>query len=316
MRPDITVIITTYNQPFEVVARSLRSVLLQEEVSPEVVIADDHSEVDLSERYRDFFERAGFEAYRIVRHDENIKTVLNLADGLSSAAAPYVKPIDAGDLLASGHSLRDILSFCRSNEVRAGFGDIRRFVRDPHGGWSQMPYHAPRELSLFEDQSPEGRRALLLHEMETDDWIPAPAQFYRTEYYQELLYRLSDSYGVQYCQDFTSVLALVDGPVVHLPQTIYWYEWGTGISTNGRHSSRKRLYDDHLRFFRGLAQERPLCASLSKAYARFRAKRLVALYTPLYLALVRLAGTGSDVSEPLEDPFFLNCVSDIVISSS
>lgn len=310
MHSDISVVITTYNQPFEITRRSLMSALLQKGIDFDLVIADDHSRTDLTVRYEEFFREHGFSRYTLVRHEKNVKTVLNIARALSSAQGRYVKTIDAGDLLYSSDTLKRIVNFSDENNVSAGFGNIVRFWNNPTFGQVCSPYRAPRAAKPFERGAEQDRRALLANEMETDDWVPAGAQFYRTEYYQQLLYRLSEICGVQYCQDFTSVLALADEPVYHLDAPIYWYEWGSGISTNGGRSSRKRLYDDHLRFYSKMRQERPLGVSLDKAYLRFRAKRLAALYTPLYPIAVRLAQRDEPTPEPLRDSFFDACCQD------
>lgn len=307
MHSDISVIITTHNQPFEVVRRSLMSVLLQRGINFDLIIADDYSKVDLTARYEEFLQERGFSHYALVRHKENVKTVLNIARALSFAQGRYVKTLDAGDLLYSSDTLKQIVDFSEENKISVGFGHIVRFWDDPTSGQICSPYHAPRVIEPFGKPSEQDRRALLASEMETDDWIPAGAQFYRTEYYQQLLYQLNETYGVQYCQDFTSVLALADTTIHHLDMPIYWYEWGSGISTSGGWASRKRMYDDHLRFYCKMRQERPLGASLNRAYLRFRAKRLVALYTPLYSVAVKLARHSEPEPKPLRDSFFNAC---------
>ena len=115
--------------------------------------------------------------------------------------------------------------------------------------------------------------------------------------------------GVRYCQDFTATLALADGRVSHLNEPIYWYEWGTGISTGGSLASRKKLYADHMRFYTEMSSRKPLGANLNKAVAFFRIKQFVALNTPIYSALTKLLDQSFN-SASLETPnaFFFECM--------
>ena len=307
MKPEISVVITTFNQPFKVVRRSLDSVLLQEDVRFELIIADDHSSEDLTALYEAYFKNRDFSSYQILRHERNVKTVLNLAHALSLASAPLTKAIDAGDLLYSEHTLRDIVDFSVAHDILVGFGNITRFWTDSSGALLQATYQAPRDKAAFDAGLSQDRRAIFLHQMNTADWIPAPAQFYRTEYYQNLLYRLSSDYGVAYCQDFTTVLALIDTPIFYFDAPIYWYEWGTGISTNGSLASRKRLYADHLSFYQAMRREMPFGLSLNAAYASYLARRFIALYTPLYHAAVSLTRSDEPQASALSSTFFLSC---------
>lgn len=307
MGVEISVIITTYNQPFEVIMHSIQSVLMQENVKFELIIADDHSTCDYSNRYREVFAAKGFSSYRLIRNETNLKTVLNIANALDYASGEYVKTIDAGDLLYSPHTLREILNYCKDNDVSVGFGNIVRFYSDGEDGYVRSDYRAPRQLNHFFEIGDYDSSSVLKKQMESADWIPAASQFYRTDVYRGLLRALGDHYGVRYCQDFASVLALGHYQIHHFDYPIYWYEWGTGISTKGDLSSRMRLYADHEKFYSMLGSERFLGVDLRKACMGFKLRKLIAT-SPFYNAAVGILNRYDAEKHPLDDEFFYNCI--------
>ena len=306
---DITAVITTYNQPFAAILPSILSVVRQEDVNVELIIADDCSRMDYTQQYISVLKDESFDAYRILHNTANKQTVLNIADALSIASAPYVKVVDAGDLLFDEHTLGDIVSFCKANKTDAGFGNLIRFDKVDRAYICQQ-FKAPSTPESYRAKTDQERRNLIKAKMEASDWIPAPAQFYKTAYYQKLLYQLYEM-GVRYCQDFTATLALIDGAVQHFNRPIYWYEWGTGISTSGNLSSRTKLYHDHSLFYKQLCTDKPLHANLHKARMLFLAKQFIALHTPLYDSLTRILGQNFESDSSIKvNRFFTRCMTD------
>lgn len=306
---DITAVITTYNQPLDTILPSVLSIVRQKDVNVELIIADDCSRMDYSHQYEKVLKAECFDSYHILRNTTNKKTVLNIADALSHANTPYVKVVDAGDLLYNENTLSDIVRFCKINNVDAGFGNLVRFRKESDSFICQR-FIAPRRPEAYCAESNAERCKLLKAKMESSDWIPAPAQFYKTTYYQTLLYQLYEM-GVRYCQDFTATLALIEKPVRYFDMPIYWYEWGTGISTSGNPSSREKLYKDHMSFYNNLRMGRPLNASLNKAYLLFLIKQFIALRTPLYEGLTRILGQAFTSDPSIEiGRFFSRCMID------
>lgn len=303
---DISVVITTFNQPYQSICRSIVSALYQENVEFEIIIADDCSKNDYFDRYRKLFSQFSFTNYRLIRNESNQKTVRNIANALKYASAPYVKTIDAGDMLYSPLTLRSIVDFSKQCDVQVGFGDIIRFRQNDDGEYCASNYNAPQCAAAFDPKAVYNASKIFKHQMSEADWIPAPAQFYQTKVYLELLTELSEYYHVQYCQDFTSITALGTYRVYHYPIPIYWYEWGVGISTNGSIDSRKRLYQDHANFYNGMAIKRPFGVNLRSALAKFQVRRFIA-YSPLYVPVVKLVGRYDSQEWKLEDRFFSLC---------
>ena len=306
-KPCISVVVTTYNQPVEAILATLRSILLQQDVTFDLVIADDHSARDHFDTYRRLFDHYKFEDYTLIRQPENVKTVRNLLIALESANYPLVKAIDAGDLLYSPLTLHQIANFCLKNNVCAGFGNIIRFSKTENG-FVESPFKFPRFSSMYSPNNEQNRKQALETQLLHADWIPAGAQFYRTSFYHELLELLYSTYNVRFCQDFAGTLALEKSPVLHFDQSIYRYEWGTGISTNGGIESRKRLYRDHEAFYSTIYAQAPLGVNASKALGRFKFRKFVALKTPLYSPLQKIVNRRTMENRTLKDSFFDACI--------
>lgn len=285
----ISCVLTTYNQPFVAVKRSIDSVLQQSDVDAELIVTDDCSSQNLVDSIENYISSIHAHIPIVFKQNStNIKTVLNTARGVESASYDIVKTIDAGDTFYDSATLKTILNFMTTHECRAGFGHIYRF-RKSAGKALFDSYNAPRQPERYSFNDGHGNESLMCSQLILGDWIPAPAQFYDTELYYSLLEKLNKDYNVLYCQDFTATLALRSESMLYLPQPIYWYEWGVGISTNGGINSRKRLYKDHHNFYERLANEYSLDSRFKKAYNRFRLREFVAINSPFYSPLLKIS---------------------------
>lgn len=285
----ISCVLTTYNQPFVAVKRSIDSVLQQCNVDAELIVTDDCSNQNLVDSIQNYASSMHAHIPIVFKcNSTNIKTVLNTARGVESARYDIVKTIDAGDTFYDSATLKTISDFMSTHECRAGFGQIYRFRKSAGKAFFDS-YNAPRQPERYSLNGDHGSESLMCSQLMSGDWIPAPAQFYNTDLYYSLLKKLNQDYNVLYCQDFTATLALQSEPMLYLPQPIYWYEWGVGISTNGGMDSRKRLYKDHHNFYEELANEYSLDSRFKKAYNRFRLREFVAIKSPFYSPLLRIS---------------------------
>ena len=276
----MSVIVTVYNQPLEAVLATLRSIIYQQNVEPEILVADDCSDDFFEQDIRDFFACNGYKNYRIIQANENVQTVRNILRALRQAEGAYVKVIGAGDLLYDKTTLESLLAWSHQHEVKAGFGKILRFEhRDDCCQVSE--YNAPLNAGDYAFDRQRDGRTLLKRQLVRGDWIPAGAQFFEKELFVMLLERLS-AYGVRYCEDFAATLALELSDVAFYPAPVEWYEWGVGISTGDSKKSRERLYRDHDCLYKALAPEKPLGLTLVFPKALFGIKKFIALSTPWY----------------------------------
>lgn len=279
---DISVIVPTYNQSRESIEKTLRSIAGQTGCAFEVIIADDFSTIDPRDTIADISQSVGIEDYLFLRPQRNQKTTRNVYGALKHARGRYAKTVCAGDALYSDQTLKRIVDFCDKHSVDVGFGE---FVLDVSG----QPYNAPHNARSFPPSGHETQERLLGHQLLTADWVPGFAQFFRTTFYLEMLKILIDDYGVDYCEDLTLTISLPERPVYHLDENIMVYEWGTGISTQVNPANTERLYKDHTNFYHAIGVLRPMGHSYPLARLLFKARKFVALKTPLYATLKRRA---------------------------
>lgn len=289
---DITVILTVYNQPIESIVKSIRSVAKQEGCSYQLIVTDDHSEVDLTIAIEDACKIAGLKHYVVVRHPANYQTVGNLLNIEKYVEGKYVKAFGAGDKLFSGRTLSDIVAFCERYAVKAGFGNM---VKDVDG----RRFIAPKNATDYPPMGKQSRMRLFEHQIGRADWIPGCSQFFEAQTFFMLLNCLYDVFYTRYCEDFACLIALEKMDVFHLDETILQYEFGTGISTAGSMSSRRRMYADHSHLYKKIAKARPFGHSYFIAHSAFLLRKFIALHTPFYRfcqkALLKTYSGRSDV---------------------
>lgn len=280
---DITALITTYNQRLQATLLSAASAVLQKGLRVQIVIADDCSSTNLSQVYAQFLDYVGHTSYRVIRHNHNVKTVRNIANALPAVNSPIVKCFGAGDLLYSFDTLSNSASVLSKSDASCGFGRILTFDNDNDGG---RLFTAPRSPNSYSfDSSLTNRSKLFSNQMLKADWIPAGSQFWRTEALKSTLSKLSDVYGVRYCEDFAMTLALFEDLPHFLDEPVLWYEFSGGISTGGNTESIKRLYTDHEHFYSNAALNNPFSMKLHTARLGFNLRRFIALQTPIYRML-------------------------------
>lgn len=305
--PDITLLITAYNQDLKACLNAIASAALQRDCAVQIIIADDCSRIDHSDTFRSFLVHLGHRDFCIVRHPQNLKTVRNILEALPHANAPYIKCMGAGDLLYGNHTLAQIVETLETTNAPGGFGNIISFSDGNSTGGTR--FAAPRSASDYRIGAQEDNANLFINQMMSADWIPGCSQFFVTEHLGRLLNELTQVYDVRYCEDFAMTLMLYNATPVYLDEPILWYNFGDGISTSGNIESVRRLYRDHSSFYRVAAQRNPFKTHLVTARAAFLLRRFIALDTPIYRMLQRAVARNyaSDRSPYPYNEFFQTC---------
>lgn len=276
-KSDICVLVPIYNQSVETIDKTLKSIAMQKDVSYEVMLADDHSTIDITPNLETLCRDYRLENWKVIRHDRNLQTIKNMLVALNFINSKYVIALGAGDALYDENALKEIVDFCDEYDVKVGFGNaITDFNLKRFNSPKNSDEYAPPQKSY------EQRRALFQHQIATADWVSGCCQFYEVEAWVKLLKQLYDEIGIRFCEDFSAALILETDDVFHLDAPIVLYETEGGISNNGSLESRKRLYEDNRRFYRWAVQTRPFGLSYERYYALFKLKEFIALHTPLY----------------------------------
>ena len=122
-----SVIVLLYNSDKTALEKTLKSIVEQEGVSYEIILADDGSKNDCLQWAQAYLDKGSGVSYKVSTH-ENVGTVENINIALAQATGKYVKCIGAGDLLFSKNTLKDIYIFKLSTECTMCFGKIQGYI--------------------------------------------------------------------------------------------------------------------------------------------------------------------------------------------
>lgn len=104
----ISVVLICYNQDLSDILFSISSVIHQTGCDYELIISDDHSEVDQRESICSYLDKCGFTKYRYLRADENRGIVMNLLSGVTAASGDIIKMLSPADALYASNTLANI----------------------------------------------------------------------------------------------------------------------------------------------------------------------------------------------------------------
>ena len=266
MNYDFSVVVLSYHPDQEKLMATLRSVVMQKGVSFEIIVADDGSP--------DFFEHEiraaldGVADYRILAHKENQGTVKNLLDAVELSCGKYIKPISPGDYLYDADTLATVKSFMDDHEACAVFGDMVYYAYD--GQLQLFDRKTPYDDAMYLSKNKKfSFRAAAKHQMVYNEYISGAAVFLERE---TMLWGLQTIRpAVRYAEDAMLQLFLLTGKrIFRLPQFAVWYEFGSGISTNGSLGFSSRLTQDFLRFYQLLLQTMPNAPYVRRTCATWR----------------------------------------------
>lgn len=305
---NMTVLVTTYNQPFESVRFTLETILAQDFDSFEIVISDDGSSNGITDEIETYLNTRSFHRYSIVSNAENAGTVKNIISGLSAVKGNLVKQLSPGDGLFAPDTLSTIWRFYKQTRCPIGFGQLKGYAISADGSPVFSDYNAPRKPDAFESST---TAELLRDEILNTNWIPGCSLFYEPEFFAGYLKRLAH-FGVRYCEDLSCPLVLADDQrIAFLNAPVLWYELGSGISTSGGKKATARMYADHRAFFTALAQSDPSSHLYRSALKRFSFREFIALKTPFYRLAQSIVKTSYSSSQTVVSEesrqFFSRC---------
>ena len=274
----ISVVVTTYNQSYADISRTLNSIVNQDFDDFEIIVADDCSKENPKEALERYFAEVGFPHYRIIVNPTNVGTVRNILGALEIAAGDYVKVLGAGDMLYAYDTLQQIDAFSRAHDIHLAFGKLKTYSAE--GGTPLIrSFNAPTKPEMY--VFPQNREAIFEQQLVWGDWIPAGSLFFKRDYIKDYFSLLATDYQVRYCEDFVSTLVSLTDTIDFFDEYLYWYEWGVGVSNSGSSAARKRMYADHTNLYSGLKQRYAGNKTVAKAYRLFTIKRFLMLHTPL-----------------------------------
>ena len=246
---DFSVIVLCYNCEDNALAHTLNSIICQEEVDFEVILADDASSNACLSFGEKLLQDKEFSKYKVLSHPVNVGTVQNIYDAMEMAEGRYVKCIGAGDLLFSTTTLKDIKRFMDKESCAMCYGRMQAY-RYNQEAIEYLDYPVPSDIYAHIKGD---KKRIKKNIVENHGWIPGASMFYDTPKFKEYLKEIIGV--VRYCEDLLQVsLLMEDEKLSYYPYGAMYYELGTGISTNKESGSYKRIKKDHQDFFEAMGE--------------------------------------------------------------
>ncbi len=269
MMKQFSVMILCYNSEEDALRKTIDSVLVQEGVDWEIILADDCSKNDCLEFAVKYLDNRGCQGYKVMRHETNVGTVQNIYDALTLVEGEYVKCIGAGDLLYRKDTLKKVYDYMQDSGAVMCFGKMQGY-RMTGNGVEKQDYFCPADIMAFV-KNKTGR--IRKNVVKNHGWIPGASMFYQTSRFQAMLKEIVGT--VRYCEDLLQVLLFVQQEnVVFFPYGVIYYEVGSGISTDLNQGSLKRVHHDHKKFWDAAIGKYPKDKLIKKGYQMFRCEMI------------------------------------------
>lgn len=237
---EISVIVCSYNPKIEAMIYTLDSIVEQDNVDLEIIIADDGSENNLSEKVEEYFKKKNFNHWKMVCNEINKGTVYNMYSGIKASSGKYIKSISPGDALNGKDILRRWIDFNITNGYRWSFSDAIYYIGNPSDKNVVSVQAHPNKIRPYIHKD---KKRCRWNYVVFDDIALGAAILCERELQLEYSEKILDK--VIYAEDNIWRMMMFEGIVGgYYPYNAILYEYGTGVSTNGSDVWGQRLRKD------------------------------------------------------------------------
>lgn len=238
---DVTVLILTYNSSIRKLLMTLNSIILQNNISVQIVISDDGSDVIYREQLleaKDYLDKKDFHNYKINFRKENSGMVAGMYDSLPLCDGKYIKALGPGDMLYGRDILRNWVNYMEENNLVLSYSDAVYYR------WQNDKAIPVRAMANPQRTGGDGITGCIYQLVFDDIWVGAAelldakkAYEYIAKIYPQVIYAEDHIYRLMtYCGERFG----------HFSQKAILYEHGTGVSTKGEAAWKERLKKDWL----------------------------------------------------------------------
>lgn len=244
-----SVVILTYNCELSKLLLTLESVVRQQKIDYEIIVADDCSEVFDEEAIKAYLKMKAAE-YRIVRQKKNVGTVKNVYEALLQCRGEYVKLIGSGDLLYAPDTLYKMCQAMEETGSTAGFGLMKSFF-EKDGVCQKQNIIAPNNIDAFiRNDMKEIYNTIVKYEQ----WICGASLIYNTRKIIPFVKEIAGK--VKYCEDMMTQLVVMEHQKICFTKCYsVWYEIDSGISNNTERKYAGRVLADQVSFYKIVQRE-------------------------------------------------------------
>ena len=233
----ISVIVLSYNSDWDKTRRTLYSILIQKNVTFEIVVSDDGSKNNNYALIEEYFASMSFNNYVLVKNEKNMGIIKNSLSALEHAKGDYVKLISPGDFLYNEFALEKIFSYAKQTSADLCCANAVYYsIEDSEiAFWDDL--YLPRNVTPYiQKNKREIRRSLLFN----GNYLHGAAFFVKKAALKEAL--LFASPTLRFAEDVavSFFLAAKKKNVVFCDFSMFgnkncpsfiWYEYGSGISS-------------------------------------------------------------------------------------
>lgn len=238
---EISVIILTYNTDKTKVIDTINSIIMQEDLTYEIIIADDGSYDNNFKYLEKYLNKKCSKSFRLLEQKENRGTVKNFLEGISYARGKYVKGIGAGDLFYEKDTLKKWYFFMENYNARVSFCDALYFCKNEK---SEIEF-------LKIKDSPQRPQIYLRHNIQQmkryfliyNDLILGAKFLVERSLLEEYLKKIESC--VKLAEDNIFRIMLCDDiPFYYFEDIGICYEYGVGIWSSKNNKYSKQLQED------------------------------------------------------------------------
>ncbi|SDB24559.1 Glycosyltransferase, GT2 family [Ruminococcaceae bacterium FB2012] len=230
----ISVIVAIFNPIWIQLKATLLSIVQQERIITEIIIADDGSNEDYSTLISSFFEECNYYNYKILRSKENKGTCFNVYNAIMHCKYDYVKCISPGDCLFHPYTLQEWLNYMIEHNSDVSFSKAVYYDKSTH---KQIKICGnPKYKSIYRKYPINKMIEYLL----IPDAALGAALLVRKTIALKYLKKIVGH--VTYCEDYYLKLYVFDnGKLLFFDKNTLWYEYGEGVSTSEKWRQRVKV---------------------------------------------------------------------------
>ena len=247
----VSVIVITYEPSINKLISTLASIIDQNDVSYEIIIADDGSQMINIDDIQSIVYKAvpNDVPLQFIKNKKNQGTVLNIYSACKCASGEYIKIISPGDLLYDNRVLHDFYVYAKNNPQKSFFFGRAAYYRNS-ATLELLADSSPSHPNIFNSDSYCVQNIAFMY----GQGPVGAAYFCKRDTYTNYIERIINH--VIYTEDYsTSVLYILDGGKISFyDRRIVWYEHGLGIST-GNTQKWAKLYEEDCRELYLVAKE-------------------------------------------------------------
>lgn len=267
----VSVIVATYHSDYKKILETVDSILIQQKIDYEIVMAEDSADNGYYSDLKHYFEKKKFAKYKFVYQKENQGTVKNILCAAQIAEGEYIKPISPGDLLINEYVLDEMYRCAVENNAAACFGDVQCYSII-NGKKVYIHKNFPNDIRPYIQGN---REKAIKNNLLLGDVIYGVSILYNRIIMIEYMSKIAGS--VILCEDLIMVLLLIENKnIVYTRKKMVLYEYGLGISAPQNTVGKRKIKQDQIMFarfiqenykkYRGMAHRREKMCRLKRRY--------------------------------------------------